>query len=539
MSEMAKRSLVLAHLAMLVLSYVGIPCVAAERSAGKPYRVIFNCDGHSVFVQANGSVDAWIENIFGPLEGSHVDALFWCDGVGGNTASYDSEVLELTGARIGQVNPVLSRWIEEGNDPPLVIVREAKKRGMDVYYSFRTNDIHDCYLPNEFATFKAEHPDWLLGQGEIDAAKDAHAVKATAENEIYFPEYATSLNFAVPEVRELKVRTIAEIFDKYDFDGIELDLMRFPRFFPAFLEYRNAYILTDFMRSVRQRLDERGEQRGRPIKLAVRVDESLMACRLDGFDIATWVNEDLIDMLIVGDSAFPGGQDIRAFKKLVQGKPVHVYACNGCIQQSFRNLQGETPEVRRGLAANFWQQGADGIYTFNWFPHEQPLAYQAPLLREIGDPRVLAVKDKTFSAECSEYGPESQYQHPSSPRYHNWMFAPLPVILHPVWNANSFTLIDVEVADDLSGVNAEKVKSLQLWVGLKNLVSGDVIDVRLNGQPLGPMPKPEEGKVIKFTLRPDQLRVGVNQAGVRLNKRVAEAANDIILTTVEIHVDYE
>ncbi len=137
----------------LLLSVGGLP-VSAQRPAGKPYRVIFNCDGYGVFVDAKGNVDAYIQNVFGPLEGSHVDALFWCDGAGGNTASYDSEVLERTGARINQVDPTLSRWIEEGNDPPQVVVREAHKRKLDVFYSFRVNDIHDSHLPKEFPTFK-------------------------------------------------------------------------------------------------------------------------------------------------------------------------------------------------------------------------------------------------------------------------------------------------------------------------------------------------------------------------------------------------
>ena len=537
----------LCALIIAVLIFSGDPCSpsSAQRPDSEPYRVIFNCDGHSVFGAANGDHGAWIQNIFGPLEGSHVDALFWCDGAGGNTANYDSDVLELNGARIGAVNPILLQWIEQGNDPPRSVVQEGHKRGLDVYYSFRMNDIHDGYLPQEFATFKKEHPEWILGKGEIDTSQGRHAIKAKHPDEVYFSEYATSLNFAVPEVRELKLRIIQEIFDKYDFDGLEIDLMRFPRYFAAYLEFRSAYILTDFLRVVRQRLNERAEQRGRPIKLAVRVDENLVACQLDGFDVATWVNESLVDSLIVGDSAFSRGQDIQAFKKLVEGKPVHVYACNGCIQQSFRNAQGETPEVRRGLAANFWQQGVDGIYTFNWFPHEPKLAYQTDLLKEIGDPRVLATKDKTFSADCSEYGPGAKHTHPSSPRMHNWRFAPLPVTLYPVWSANSFTEIDVDVADDLSGVNREKVKSVQLWLQLSNLVPDDVIEFRFNGQPLSPLPKSETGqeseneKLVKFSLATHQLQVGRNQVGVRLSSRGATAETDIVFSTAEIHVDYD
>ena len=68
----------------------------------KPYRVIFNCDGHAVAKDAQGDLNQWIENLFGPLENSHVEALFWCDGAGGNTANYESEVLERTGARAGK-----------------------------------------------------------------------------------------------------------------------------------------------------------------------------------------------------------------------------------------------------------------------------------------------------------------------------------------------------------------------------------------------------------------------------------------------------
>ena len=534
------RSLVIAA---LFLFGAGSLLAAAEQPTLKPYRVIFNSDGMEVYNR--GSVDAYIQKLFGPLEDSHVDALFWSDGAGGNTANYDSEVLELTGARIGEDHPELLRWIKEGNDPPKVVVREAKKRGLDIFYSFRINDIHDAFIPGEFPTFKVEHPEWMMGAGKIVDGQ-GHAVKASLRDEVYFPEgeinFVTSLNFAVPEVRELKLRTIEEIFQKYDFDGIELDLMRFPRLFPAFLEYRNAVILTDFLRTVRQRLDEQAQQRGRPIKIAIRVDENLVACRLDGFDVGAWIDEGLLEILIIGDYAFPGGDDIQAFKDLARGKPVQVYAC---VAHPDRIIGGAThvklggggSEVLRGLAANYWEQGADGIYAFNLFPHSQ--AYLIPLLKEIGDPQLLVTKDKIFPADSSEYGPDAQFGHPSSPRFHNWMFVSLPVTLHEVWNANSFTVISVDVADDLGGPSAEKVKSLRLWVQLENLVSGDVVDFRLNGHPLARMPDPEEGSLLQFTLRPDQLKVGRNEVGLRLNKRGAKAGNDIIVAAVEIHVDYE
>ena len=134
-------------LTILIICFLACSVVYSDenRESPKRYRVIFNCDGHAVFKDAGGDLQRWIDNLFGPLENSHVDALFWCDGAGGNTANYESRVLELTGARISRVDPHLKRMIAAGNDPPKVVVREAKKRGMDVFYSFRINDIPVSY----------------------------------------------------------------------------------------------------------------------------------------------------------------------------------------------------------------------------------------------------------------------------------------------------------------------------------------------------------------------------------------------------------
>ena len=111
--------------------------IAQGRSRPKPtrYRVIFNSDGHSTFKDAEGNMEHWLENLFGPLENSHVDALFWCDGAGGNTANYQSNVLELTGHRIGQVIPHLQEMLDAGHDPPEIVVREAHRRKIDVFFS--------------------------------------------------------------------------------------------------------------------------------------------------------------------------------------------------------------------------------------------------------------------------------------------------------------------------------------------------------------------------------------------------------------------
>jgi hypothetical protein len=71
---------------------------------------------------------------------------------------------------------------------------------------------------------------------------------------------------------------------------------------------------------------------------------------------------------------------------------------------------------------------------------------------------------------------------------------------------------------------AQQVKSLQLWAQLKTLVAGDRIDLQVNGQPL---PEPEADGILRFDLKPDQLKVGRNEVGLRLNQRGPKAENGI------------
>ncbi len=106
--------------------------------------------------------------------------------------------------------------------------------------------------PDELATFKVKHPEWLIGERKYGDVTS----------------FRTPLNFAIPEVRELKFRVIEELFKKYDFDGLEIDFLRSAPYFLPGEESKNAHLLTELLQRVRKHLDERGRQRGRPIRLA-------------------------------------------------------------------------------------------------------------------------------------------------------------------------------------------------------------------------------------------------------------------------------
>lgn len=459
----------------------------------KARRVLFNCDGSGVRLHGNSGNDLnkWISNLFTGLEGGHVDALLWCDGSGGNTALYDSKVLELDGERIGRPDPQVVKWIKEGNDPPVVVIREARKRSIDVFYSFRINDIHDAQEPPESSvelpTFKVEHPEWLIGEQRYGDVVNFH----------------TALDFAIPEVRELKFRVIEEIFQKYDFDGIEIDFMRGPPFFLPGKESESAPILTTFLRKVRKMLDARTKERGRRIEVAARVDETMEACRLDGFDVETWAKADLIDILIMGSGTID--VDVTGFSKAVAGTGVRIYPCLYGWPSKYLPIPAE---LARGIAATFWRNQPDGIYLFNWFPHEEQKHYQIDLLKEIGNPAVLASRNVMYAAERGAPGREYP---------HNWLLAKLPVHL----KAGEARDIPIEV-----GMQPSKEAMVELRVA----VEGDVtLQLSFDGKIISGQHRSSNGWAA-VRLSNGQVTEGRHQIRLRLEEGESQ------VEAIEIHV---
>lgn len=484
----------------------------------KRYKVIFNFDTSGVIGQGDGIVEGsaktteeYITRIVHVLKGQsaiEVDAIFWCDGAGGNSANWDSEVLEKSAERIGKVDPLLIKMIEEGNDPPLVAIRECRKLGKDVFYSFRLNDLHDCIESRAhlLATFKVEHPEWTLEKGESEGP--------VLSGHPYGSHRA--LDFAVPEVRDLKFAVVEEVFRKYDFDGLEIDFMRSPPYFTPGTEPENAHIMTKFLRRIRNHLAERGKQRGRPIALAVRVDESLEACRLDGFDVATWMKERLVDIVALGSGAID--MEVEAFKDLAQGTDVLVYPC---VYGHHSGYRPNTTEMARALATNYWHQGADGIYLFNY----------GPIPCEFHDPEAMRGKDKFFAADRAT----RTWTYP-----HNWMHCVLPANVKPAKPAD----VPIMVGDDLT--KAPRPANIEFKVICSEVTDDNELSLTLNRAPLPDLSQPdtwqrqnlsscnlwESATAFAIQLKPDQLKLGRNNVGISVGE------GEVIARAAEVRVSY-
>ena len=525
---------------LYLVCFFCVVCGIPNISHSKP--IIFNSDGYAVWKAAKGDTRQWINNLFGPLEGTSVNMLFWNDGAGGNTANYNSEILELTGERAGNIDPALLKAISEGNDPPVVVIQEAKKRNLRVFYSYRVNDIHDAFIPEELPSFKVEHPDWLLGDNN---------------GTIYW----TALNFAVPEVVQLKIAIVQEIIDKYDFDGLELDFLRSSPYFSPGTEPQNAHILTKFVRSIRKMLKDKSIETKKKIELAVRVTETLEGCYLDGFDIETWVKEGLIDYLILGSGHIA---DVREFKNIVKGMPVKIipcvyaYAFNGIREPD--GVPHSPIEIYRGQVATHFRQGADGEYFFNFFPHTKTgsclnLAcyqenwdpndpgLQQKFLYEPSSLKSLAEKDMIFAARAG--WPLGEL--PARDYPHNGLINDLPLHIESgVGKINSFKIylpynLKQYRKYIASVVLAARVSSLNDTEAVSFFINGKYIGQRIEDElfpyfwgAFGPtMPEEEEiPEWLSIPIKVKDLKIGDNTISVIPTEQVD-------LLNLELHIIYK
>jgi hypothetical protein len=213
----------------------------------------------------------------------------------------------------------------------------------------------------------------------------------------------SAVDYGVPEIRELAFRYCEEVCRDYPVNGIELDFFRHAFFFKCSgrgeaCSEKELNQMTALIRRIRAMTEEAGQQRNRPILIAIRVPDSTEYCKLIGLDLERWLAEGLVDLLIVS-----GYIQLNPWEYSVQlghryGVKVYPSLDESRVRdEGARNLRG-TVAAYRGRALNAWSAGADGIYLFNFFdPH-------SPLWRELGDPAALRKVDRNYFASVRGVG---------------------------------------------------------------------------------------------------------------------------------------
>ena len=278
----------------------------------------------------------------------------------------------------------LRALIDAGHDPFGLIVDRAHQNGMEVFISFRLNEVHWVEKKDALilSHFWKEHPEWRIGKNGDSLSQVYLDILGPRTSPVVAGWLPGGLNFAIPEVRAHRLAQMREMCERFDIDGLDLDFQRFPMYFKIGEERKYLETMTNWIREIRKMTNEVGTKRGRPILLCARImakPEQNMAIGLDPF---TWANENLLDFVIVSHYLHNNfSLPIQEYKKLFP-KEYPIYA----------SIEVEREEESfRDIAQQLWQDGVDGISLFNFFTSrergKEPLFNIIP---EIGTPQIIS-----------------------------------------------------------------------------------------------------------------------------------------------------
>ena len=481
-----------------------------------------------------------------------VDALLWCIG-DREVYHYETEIGEIPVADPDQDDRHLRHarnvksLVEESGGPLTALTGLCHDAGIDLFPSIRMNS-HYAADPNAATSgrFRREHPELLIGRpGEEFAAGSLEwGVR-------------TGVDYAHGDVRGHMLSVICELFERFDIDGVELDFMRHPTFFRPQDAYANRYLMTDMLRYARQRRDEAAKARGRNIDVAVRVPPTLEDSLRLGLDVRQWMSEGLVDIVIAGGGFLPFETPIRDFVEAAGDSGCLVY---GCIE----NLRPAVDDgIIRGIASYFWAAGASGIHLFNFFGKSPE--WKRRVLAEIADPEGLKQLNKRYQMDGTRFRP-GQHRHWSTRDLHDYAFQnAVPTVQLPVVIADTHTAsgpaLRLHVADDVESASQSGALSLAtLTLGFDGLRGEDEVEIRLNGDVLSTASSTtsfagwnrlewtgfptrltevtHDGGTIRFELSCPPLRSGVNEIEVRLIRRTVQKADLLVLSDVEVALEY-
>ena len=207
--------------------------------------------------------------------------------------------------------------VKTAGGPLTALAGLCREAGMELFPRVRMNSHYDIDPASpSYGRLRREHPELLIGrQGEqIPEGGIEWGIK-------------TGLNYAFPEVREYMYSIITELFERFEVDGLELDFMRHPALFRTEEAFQSAYLMTGLVRRVRERMREVGSSRGRTIRLAVRVPPTLADSKRVGLDVAEWIADGLVDVVVVGGGFIPFETSVDEFAAAAEGTGIQVYGC--------------------------------------------------------------------------------------------------------------------------------------------------------------------------------------------------------------------
>jgi len=243
---------------------------------------------------------------------------------------------------------------KKGIDPYAVWIDYSREMGISPWLSMRMNDIHEVNDTTSYmhSSFWKENPHF----------------RRVPDHFSKWPDRA--FDYGQKEVRDYHMALIRELFERYNFDGIELDWMRFGYHFRPGYEEEGIPLLTEFMTEVRRLADQYAEERGHPIRIGARVPSRPWTAKGLGMDAVTWAKKGLVDMLVVTPfwASIETDIPIEKWKELLGDSPVILAAGLELLIRPYPAAIHDynTFETVLGAAVSLLHRGADLIYLFNY-----------------------------------------------------------------------------------------------------------------------------------------------------------------------------
>lgn len=449
--------------------------------------------------------DAWrpIDEVAGTAVDTFVygvergDGLFYPSKVG---MRFGADIQPFTLSAYWRVWQNMQSLIDRGLDPLEVLRDRARAKGLDFFASVR------------MSSHGGMNPKFKVTEG--------------------------GRGMAHLELREHQFAVLEELVTRYGVDGIELDFAAAPGGMPPIVRNEEAKsftpVLTDYVARIARMARARS---GKPCHVAARVYPTEAMCLAQGMDVRAWLRNKIVDsvtpMLYVDFNLDPD----MPFEWLTREAKSTNAAVYPMLQPYVRDeATGSavrippTPEVMRAAAANYWDRGADGLYT--WFMNWPLGNAERRMLTEIGDPDLIRRQTKRYvlrrrSKQASELGYE----------------AALPVEIPGVSPDRAYP-IRFHVADDVATTQPREVV---LRILVTNLVTADEFTVKLNGHSLGGEAllrspgnsvSPYSGLWLDYRLRQIRPRRGENLLEVSLGRRPAKLEGGVTVEEVELVIEY-
>ncbi len=465
-------------------------CELSTSAAMQPniFGTIYNYDGDFSFSSYDPELSILgINMLIDSLTGTSVKSIAYSIASGSDIMNYPSSVSSTWGwrvtsqesdANIGTRVAKGRACIAAGLDAVRTAALRAKQNGMFFFPSLRMNDYHYVSDPqNSFLTGQF----WIENQNTL-------TIKASGGQSpiIGKPDCDNLLDFTYPQVRQYRLGVINEVIDRNQdvIDGFELDFSRSFVFFPKDTAAANSHLMTDLVQQVKERLTLLESQNGRQYYLIARIPPTIEKCYWAGIDIEQWLQDELVDIIVPSELMTTYFEmPVDEFAALARGYGSKCRVFGGLYPRvgwewpftatptasTYTGAPSVTisSEMTRAAAGSFFNQGADGLYCYNFGLPRTDAEFKR--LKDLDSSNCLTGENKVYPVTKSFW---LDYEDTSLP----------PKQLPAQLQTGTPLQFEIQVSEQTNPrIARNALQYCGIRLGLREVASSDIMLLKING----------------------------------------------------------